>query len=106
MFLQDYPDSVHGLYELGQVYLTTGATERAREFFSKTFAVGGSHPRLFYSMACVELRQGRVDQSVAALQTAFERGLSAKDLRQGDSCLVDLRNESRLRQLIQQYVKE
>jgi len=106
MFLQDYPDSVHGLYELGQVYLTTGPVERAGEYFTKALDVGGNHPRLYFSVACVELRQGHMDRSVAALQTAFERGLSAKDLHKGDSCLDDLRSVPRLRQLIQQHVGE
>jgi len=106
LFLQDYPGSEQGLYELGKVYLSTRAVGLAREYFTKASAVGANHPRLFFSMACVELREGHPDRSFAALQAAFARGLTARDLHNGDACLDDIRSEPRLRQLIQQNVGE
>lgn len=101
MYLQNYPDSVHGLYELGRVYLAKGDTERAGEYFYKTFAAGGTHPQLYLASACVELRKGEPGRSFKALQAAFESGLSAEELYNDNPCRSDFNHEPRLRQLIQ-----
>jgi len=55
---------------------------------------------LMYSLACAELRLGNPDQAGTALQAAFARGLSARELHAAGTCLEEMKNEPLLRAMI------
>lgn len=102
-YLATAPDSAIGLYLLGQTYLMTGYTAQAYELYQKSLAAGGTHAGLMYSLSCAELRLGNPDRAAAALRAAFERGLPAKDLKNADACLQEMRSVPGLREIIRQH---
>lgn len=105
-YLEEYPTDSHGLYLLGRVYFTIGNLGSAREFYSHAVMEGSTSPDLFYSIACLESVEGHRDQSLAALTTAFEKGLTSKNMHDDKRCLAGLNNDPRLREITRQNLGE
>lgn len=102
-YLAQVPDSVHGLYLLGQTYMMTGYNEQAAVLYAKAVAAGGDHPGLFFAIACVESLQGHTEKSLAALQSALKRGISTRDLKEGELFFKNISNDRRYQQLVRGY---
>jgi tetratricopeptide (TPR) repeat protein len=105
-YLEEYPVDPHGLYLLGRVYFMTGNFGSAREFYSRAVFEGSVSPDLYYSIACLESKEGHPDQSFAALTAAFERGLTSKNMHEDERCLIGLKNDPKLRGIIRLSVGE
>jgi cytochrome c-type biogenesis protein CcmH/NrfG len=103
-YLEDYPESAHGLFLLGQVYLVWGMNERAGELLRGAVSAGGNHAGLYFSIACSESRQGRTGKALEAMQTAFEKGFTARDMKTGEWCLDGMRDDSRFQEMVRRYL--
>jgi tetratricopeptide (TPR) repeat protein len=105
-YLEEFPRSTHGQYLLGRVYVMTGNYNLAREYFARAVAEDSSSSELYYGIACLESLDGQSDRSLAALKTAFENGLSARNLQEDERCLARMLGDVRLREMIRQAVGE
>ncbi len=106
LYLEEYPGDSHGLYVLGRVFFMTGNFGSARELFANAVIAGSTSPDLFYGIACLESIEGHPDQSLAALTTAFEKGLKSKNMHDDEQCLAGMKGDQRLREVIRQYLGE
>jgi hypothetical protein len=84
----------------------TGNLSVAREFYSRAVIEGSTSPDLFYAVACLDSMEGYPGQSFAALTTAFEKGLKAKNMHDDERCLAVMKGEPRLNQMIRQALGE
>jgi len=100
------PAHSHGLYLLGQIYLLTGQTPEASEFYRKALAAGGRNARLTYSFACAETRLGNTGNAAAALQDSFANGLTVGDLQSAGGCLDDMKKKPQLLEIIRHFSAE
>jgi len=105
-YLEEYPRDAHGLYLLGRVYWMSGDFGQAKEYYSRAVAEESPSPELYYGIACLETLEGHSDQSLGTLKTAFEKGLSARNLHEDERCLARMQGDPRLRQMIRQAVGE
>lgn len=105
-YLEEYPGDLHGLYLLGRVYFMTGNMGFAREFYNRALTEGSTSPDLFYAVACLESMEGYPEQSFAALTTAFEKGLKAKNMHDDEKCLSVMKGDPRLKDIIWRYIGE
>lgn len=105
-YLDAYPTDSNGLHLLGRVYFTTGNHDAAREFYSSAMNAGGVSPDLFYSLACLESIEGHAEPAFAALQKAFENGLTSRNMHDDEKCLAALKADQRLRQMIREQLGE
>jgi tetratricopeptide (TPR) repeat protein len=105
-YLEESPDAPHGLFLLGQVYLVRGMNKQAGELNRKALDAGEDHAGVHFSLACSEARQGHMEQALDSMQTAFEKGFSARDMKTGEWCLDGLRDDPRFQQMVRRYIKE
>lgn len=103
-YLTDFPEDVHGLYILGQVYLMTGFTQQARGLYIKALAQGSVNPGIFFALACAEFRLGDVSGSLENLDKAFVNGMTADGFREGESCLSGMNRNPRYQQILQEHL--
>jgi hypothetical protein len=61
---------------------------------------------MMYSLACAELRLGRLEQAGSALQASFESGFVGRDVQEAGRCLEDMQAEPRLREIIRLHTRE
>jgi tetratricopeptide (TPR) repeat protein len=105
-YLEEYPGDTHALYLLGRVFYMTGNFVQAREYYARAVLEDGSSPEIFYGIACLESLEGHAEQSQAALKTAFEKGLSSKNLHEDERCLAGMQNDPRIQPMIRQAAGE
>lgn len=105
-YLEEFPTDSHGLYLLGRVFFMAGNFAAARELYYHAAAEASNSPELYYGIACLESMEGHPDQSFAALATAVEKGLTSRHLREDERCLVGMRGDQRLAQMIRNVIGE
>ncbi|MBC8017782.1 MAG: tetratricopeptide repeat protein [Verrucomicrobia bacterium] len=87
----------------GNLALTQGLLDRARDHYNQVEAKGYNYPESAYQLACVESQAGHKDEALAWLEKAFRRGFSDYNKLYDNRQLSILWQEPRFNYLLQQY---
>ena len=82
-----------------------GRVEEAEEWMKKVLELDPDDPGNWYDKACLYARMGRVDESVAALMTAFEKGYRHFAHLEFDDDMDSVRDREDFKALVDQYRK-
>lgn len=105
-YLEENPTDTNALYLLGRVYFMSGDYGLARECYYRAATEESVSADWFYGMACLEFMEGHLDQCFTALKSAFEKGLTAKNMHEDERCLAGMKSDPRLGEMIRRFAGE
>ena len=101
--LRAYPNFVDVLVPLGDAYTRHGLHHKGLEIDLRLTQLRGEDPLTWYNLACSLSLLKRIDESAEALRRAFELGYTDVEYLQQDSDLVNLRQSTKYRELLESF---
>src|SRR5688572_10777027 len=81
-------------------YANMHESDRAIQLTERAMAVDPEDPMLLYNVACVYAQLGKIEESLAALEGAVEKGWGDKNWIEHDSDLIPLRSDPRFQAIV------
>ena len=105
-YIAAYPHMIQGLFTVGKVYFLMNDYAHARFYYELALSSGGESAELFFSIACLDSMEGRIEQSLDALRQSLEHGFDKRDLVEKHNYLANVRRDPRFRQIVRQHMGE
>jgi len=86
-------------------YLGQGDLAKAESELNTAKARAPAEPLVYYNLAVVRIKQQRIDDAFAMLETAFAKGFKGLDAMEHDPDLAPLRKDARYQALLGKYRK-
>jgi len=101
--LQHNPDYIEVLIQLGDVYTKRGFYKNGLEVDLKLSRLCPQDPVVHYNLACSYSLVGETEKALETLKKAIQLGYTDFDYMEKDPDLESLRNDSRYKELIEEY---
>lgn len=95
------PGTMRAVVGLGNLALSRGHTDQARNYYSQIEEKGEYNPEIAFRLACVESRAGRKGEALAWLEKALQRGFNDFKRLRDEKDLSALWEEPRYKTLLQ-----
>ncbi len=99
-FLENEPDDVEVLMEVGNLYTLSGDVENGLAIDQKLVQIRPGEPIFHYNLACSHSLLNDVDAALRALELAVELGYSNLEYLQEDSDLENVRSDERFQRIV------
>jgi tetratricopeptide (TPR) repeat protein len=97
------PQNGDAHYRLGLAQHYLANFDAAIAAFRRDIDLGYMVPAATYNVACAQARQGQIDNALASLRLALERGFEDRALMDGDADLANLRGDPRFAALVKEW---
>jgi len=90
----EQPEDSGVLLKLAMHYVAIGDNEKALEALYKLIKLKPDNPDLYYNVACIYARQGKLEEAIKWLKMSLNKGFRNWDLLRNDMDLENIRNSS------------